>query len=205
MKKIVFGSMMLVLAASFPAMAGGSLQVLCDDDNPGAEVFLNGKSVGNCPVEVPLTGETVQLRARKVVDSDFETVFATNLKLSDGASQRVELVMSEPQLTAEAKLRREAAKVAKELSAANGGNVSAMRKLAQRYDAGAGVEKDPVQAAKWRQRAEATTTKAQLQAANAGDAEAMKFMAIRYEQGLGVEKDPAQANFWREKAAAAKK
>ena len=204
MKKIIFGSALLVLVASFSAYADGVVQVQCEDENANVEVFINGKSAGKCPVDVSAKSGPVQVSARKLVGTDQEMVFEKKLKLAEGAVEQVELVLSSAQLTAAARAKKDASEVEALLTAASAGNVTAMRKLGQRYEDGAGVGKDASQAATWRNKAEATTTQKQLVAANAGDPEAMLYMAIRYDKGLGVEKDPALAAAWREKAAAAK-
>ena len=204
MKKIIFGSVLLVLVASFSAYAGGVVQVQCEDENAGVEVFINGKSAGVCPVDASAKPGTVLVSARKPVGTDQEMVFEKKFQLAEGAVEQVDLILSSPQLTAAARAKKDAAEVGALLTAASAGNVTAMRKLAQHYEDGAGVSKDASQAASWRNKAEATTTQKQLVAANAGDLDAMLYMAIRYDNGLGVDKDPAQAKAWREKAAAAK-
>jgi len=205
MKKILFVSVVLVLLASLPVYGDSFVRVQCEDEDAGAEVFLNDKFVGECPVDAPVKEGTVQLRARKIVDDDHEKVFEKKLRVVEGVSQRVELVMSASQLTANARQRKAAAEVAAQLKAAQAGDIDAMKQLAERYDAGTGVKKDPAQAAIWRDMAESATAQEELRSANAGDIEAMKNIAARYDTGLGVVKDHSQAQAWRAKADAAKR
>jgi len=205
MKKILFVSVVLVLLASLPVYGDSFVRVQCEDEDAGAEVFLNDKFVGECPVDAPVKEGTVQLRARKIVDDDHEKVFEKKLRVVEGVSQRVELVMSAPQLTAKARQRKAAAEAAAQLKAAQAGDIDAMKQLAERYDAGAGVKKDPAQAAIWRDMAESAAAQEELRAANAGDIEAMKNIAGRYDTGLGVVKDHSQAQAWRAKADAKKR
>jgi len=203
MKKVFLISGLLVFMASLPVYADSLLRVQCEDEDAGAEIFLNGKFVGECPMDASVKEGTVQMRARKMVDADHEKVFEKKLRVVEGVSQRVELVMSASQLTAEARQRKAAAEVAAVLRAADAGDIDAMQKMAERYDAGIGVKKDPAQAAIWRDLAESATAQAELRAANAGDIEAMKNIERRYDTGLGVVKDHSQAQVWREKITVA--
>lgn len=206
MRRVVFGiGAVLALVASSPVYADSFIRVKCDDKDEGAQVFLNGRLVGACPVDVPAPAGTVQLQARKIVNKDYEQLFSKQLQVIDGVPQRVELIMSAPQLTAEARRRNEVAEAGKQLRAAESGDVPAMQKIAGYYEAGFGVEKSPAQAQFWRGKAEVTMAQEQLRAANAGDIEAMSAVAARYDAGLGVNRDFQQAAAWRGKAEAAKR
>jgi len=205
MKQTVLIGVLLVLIASFPAYADSLVRVQCEEEDTGTEVYLNGKFVGECPVDAPVNEGTVLLRARKAVNGDYEKIFEKKLRVVEGVSQRVELVMSAPQLTADAKFRKEAAEAGVQLRTAEAGDIDAMKKMARRYDAGIGVKKDRAQAESWRDKAEATAAQRELNAARSGAIDAMLNMAARYSTGLGVVKDPSQAEAWREKAADAQR
>jgi Asp-tRNA(Asn)/Glu-tRNA(Gln) amidotransferase B subunit len=205
MKKVFYASGLLAMIASFLANADSFLRIKCDDQDVGAEVYINGKFVGGCPVDAPTPAGTVQIRARKIVNDDYEQLFEKQLSVVDGVAQRVEIIMSAPQLTAEAILRKKAAEANAQLRAAEAGDIAAMRKIAEYYDSGMGVEKNPATAKNWRGKAEVATAQEQLRAANAGNIEAMLNMATRYDTGQGVNKDPAQAQAWHAKSDAAKR
>jgi TPR repeat protein len=70
------------------------------------------------------------------------------------------------------------------------GEVAAQFELGKRYDDGAGVPADKVQAAVWYRKA-----------AEQGDPSAQSYLAYDYQAGEGVPKDLAQAAFWYRKAA----
>jgi hypothetical protein len=205
MIKIIYFSGLVAMIVSASAYADSFLRVKCDDKDIGAEVFINGKLVGNCPVDTLVQPGTVRLSARKIVNGDYEQLFAKELRVADGAPQRVELIMSAPQLTAKAKLQKESAEATTQLRAAETGDIAAMKKMADYYDAGTGVDKNPSKAKIWREKAETAAAQAQLRAANTGDIQAMEGMAARYESGRGVNKDNSQAQLWRDKASAAKR
>jgi len=203
MKTIPF-SMLLVLTMAFSAYADSVIRIQCEDDDLGTEVFINDKFVGECPVDAQVPAGTNLLRARKILDNgDYEKVFEKQLRLGEGAAQRVELVMSNPRLTPEGKARKEAAEAATILKQAESGDIAAMHKIAELYDTGIGVKKAPATATMWRNRVESTKAQAELAAAEAGNIEAMRGIATRYEKGLGVDKDPGQAQAWRDRVDAA--
>ncbi|GFO57314.1 hypothetical protein GMSM_43210 [Geomonas sp. Red276] len=199
MKKALLVSWLLVLVASFPVYADSIIRVQCDDDDAGTEVYVNEKFVGECPVDVPVKEGAVTLRARKMVNNDFERVFQKKLRVAEGVAQRVEIVLSAPQMTQEAKQRKEQAELLADRQAAEGGDVIAMEKMAIRYDFGKGVTEDAVEAARWRQKAEETRANVALKAANNNDLEAMKDIADRFETGKGVPQDSERAQAWRNK------
>lgn len=199
MKKVFLLSWLLVVT-SFPAHADSLVRVQCEDADAGAEIFLNGKFVGECPVDAPVSEGTVQLRARKRVDDSHEQLFEKTLRVVDGVAQRVEVTLSAPQLTGEAKLKAQAAEADRELDAAQAGDIDAMKNMVQRYQAGTGVPQDPVQAKFWREKAETSAAQIDLTAATSGDVEAMRKVSLRYQNGVGVTKDPSLAKIWRMKA-----
>jgi hypothetical protein len=218
MNKVFYAVGLSALLVSFSASADSILRIKCDDQDVGAEVFINTKFVGSCPLDVPVREGLVQVQARKIVNGDYEQLFEKQLRVVDGVAQKIELAMSAPQLTAEAKHKQETAATAAQqqkeiaeaafqLRAAEAGAPSAMRKIADYYDAGMGVKQDPAKAAAWRTKAEAAAEQAQLHAeqeqllaAQAGNIEAMLDVALRYDAGLGLQIDHAQAQYWREKA-----
>ncbi|NTV51021.1 MAG: PEGA domain-containing protein [Geobacteraceae bacterium] len=204
MKKVVLISSLLVLITSFPAYSDSIVRVQCEEEDSGAEIYINGNFVGECPVDAPVKAGKAQLRARKIVRDDYEKVFEKQLRVVDGVAQRVEIMLSAPQLTAAASSKIKTAETTALLADAEAGDIEAMKKLAQRYDAGVGTKKDPAKAEYWRNEAEAATAQKQLRAAEAGNIEAMLDMAARYDTGAGVKKDHSQAALWRNKADAAK-
>ena len=204
MKKVVLISSLLVLTTSFPAYSDSIVRIQCEEENSGAEIYLNGTFVGECPVDAPVKAGKVQLRARKIVRDDYEKIFEKQLRVVDGVAQRVEIVLSAPQLTAAASSRIKAAETTALLAAAEAGDIEAMKKLAQRYEGGIGTKKDPAKGEHWRNKIESATAQNQLRAAEAGNIDAMLDMAARYDTGTGVKKDHAQAALWRTKADTAK-
>lgn len=200
MKKTALLSLLLVLIASIPAYADGIVRFQCEEEDNGTEIYIDGKFAGECPADVPVNAGTVQLRARKAVKDGYERIFTKQIRVVDGVAQRVEIVLSAPQMTSETRLKKETAESGTLLAAAEAGDVEAMKKVAQRYETGVGVKKDSAKAQLWHNRAEAATAQEQLRAANFGDIEAMLGIAARYDAGQGVSKDHSMAQAWRERA-----
>ncbi|MDI1300344.1 MAG: PEGA domain-containing protein [bacterium] len=210
MKKTAYVCGLAAMVVSFSAAAGSFVRVKCDDQNTGAEVYINGRSVGSCPVDAPVEAGTVRLLARKTA-GDYEQLFEKQLTVIEGVPQRVEVILSAPQLTAEGGLKLKAAEASKQLLAAEAGDVEAMKKVVTYYDTGTGLKKDPAKARLWRGKLAAAAEKQQVLdayaeniKASAGDISAMESMATRFETGTGVDKDAAQAKAWRDKIIVAR-
>lgn len=98
--------------------------------------------------------------------------------------------------------RAEAAnEAARQLRAAEAGDMRAMFTISEYYEAGKGVKKDLAKARYWRSKGEEAYSQDLLHAANGGNADAMEKIAARYDAGLGVKKNATQARSWRERAA----
>lgn len=210
----------LLALPSLSAEAVSAVRLRCDDNNAGAKVFINGKPKGECPVDLFLEPGATQIRVVKADGGEYERVWERSLDLADGVSQRFDVELSAPRLTAAAAREREVRAAAQAqadakaaLQAAERGDVAAMDDIASRLDGGRGVAVDKAAAAQWRARAEAARAaqrqaalqaeaRASLQAAERGDVGAMDDTASRFETGRGVAADPKQAAEWRARAEA---
>ena len=147
MSKVTYAAGLLVLLSSFLANAESIVRIKCDDQNADAEIYINGKFMGNCPLDVPAADGMVNLRARKLVNNgDYEQLFEKELRVVDGVAQRVEVNLSEPQLTSEAKRRRDVAEASAKLQAAEAGDIDAMERVAEYFESGIGVSKNTAKA-----------------------------------------------------------
>ncbi len=98
--------LVLFLTTSFAqivAHAGDSvLRVACSGENADAEVYINGKFRGECPVDIQVSEGVLPLRVVKIVDAQHERVFEQNVRIGEGSIKKVEVILSEPQLNAAA-------------------------------------------------------------------------------------------------------
>ncbi|GAB5605822.1 formylglycine-generating enzyme family protein [Sideroxyarcus sp. TK5] len=99
----------LLLLASFNAHAAGSaLRIVCDGDADGAEVYINDKFKGECPLDLKVPEGRLKLRVQMTVDADHEPrLFEQEIRMGDGVMKKVEVQLSPLELTAEGKRRQE--------------------------------------------------------------------------------------------------
>lgn len=103
----------LVLSASTAANAAGSmLRITCDGDAAGAEVQINGKFKGECPVDISIPEGKYRLRVVKAVDDTHERVFEQEVRVADGTVKKVEAVLTAPRLNATAQKLEDAKNLA---------------------------------------------------------------------------------------------
>lgn len=83
------------------------LRVSCDGSNINAEVTLNGKFKGECPVDIQITEGSYKLRAVKKTDDLYEQIFEQEIRIAAGTVKKVEVFLGEPQLTLEGRKEKE--------------------------------------------------------------------------------------------------
>ena len=69
------------------------LRIACDGDDVGAEVQINGKFKGECPLDIKIAEGTYKLRVLKTVDDTHERVFEQDLRMGDGVVKKVEAIL----------------------------------------------------------------------------------------------------------------
>ncbi|MCV2353303.1 SUMF1/EgtB/PvdO family nonheme iron enzyme [Paucibacter sp. B2R-40] len=105
--------------AGFAQSPGSMLRVGCEGADAGAEVSINGKFKGECPLDIQVEEGSLQLRLVKAVDATHERIFEQTVRIGDGVVKRVDARLGQAQLTqagrelvaqaqAAAKLREEA-------------------------------------------------------------------------------------------------
>jgi hypothetical protein len=99
------GASIVLLASStaFAAAPSAMLRVVCEEGDKGAEVMIDGKFKGECPVDIMLTEGAHKLRVSKPVGSTQEQSFEQDVRLGSSTSKRVDVVLSSPQMNAAAK------------------------------------------------------------------------------------------------------
>jgi formylglycine-generating enzyme required for sulfatase activity len=81
--------------------ADSMLRIACDDTAAGAEITINGKFKGECPIDLSLPEGAHKLSATKNVDSTHARTFNVDIRIGDGVVKRVEVMLGEPELTPE--------------------------------------------------------------------------------------------------------
>ena len=73
------------------AQAISGLRVKCDQ--PGAEVFLNGKRLGTCPGNFTTRAGSYTLTVKKPIDGDSEYLFRQEISLQDGEPMKIDATL----------------------------------------------------------------------------------------------------------------
>jgi hypothetical protein len=158
------------------------LRVACDASDAGAEVEINGKFRGECPIDVQVPAGTLQLLVRKKVAADQERVFAQDVRMGEDSIKKIEVQLGAPQMSAQA--------FAAVRKGAEKGEPESMYRFGNLYAEGISLPKDRAEAIVWYRKA-----------ADAGYGKAMLSLASAYTWGRGVTKDLKQAEVWYQKAA----
>jgi hypothetical protein len=160
------------------------LRVACSGNAIGAEVRINGKFKGECPLDIDLKEGSYKLRVLKTLDESYERVFVQDIRIGDGVIKKIEATLSEPRLNAKAQKRED------------------QRLATERADSEKRAKVRRIAAENQRRIDQARQQKA-LKDAGAGNSEAMVALGDMYSAGDGVEQSDALANEWYEKAKSA--
>ena len=104
MKSIYFLFLSVLAASSANVYAAGSvLSVICKGDDVGAEVSVNGKFKGECPLDIKVPSGTLKLKVHKKVDALNDRIFEQEIRVGDDVVKKVEVLLGAPKLNAEGK------------------------------------------------------------------------------------------------------
>ena len=89
----------LLLAVAFTVHSGAHaqnsmLRVVCSGEDVGAEVSVNGKFKGACPVDMLVEPGTLKLRVEKKVGDLGERVFESEIRMGEGVAKKVEAILT---------------------------------------------------------------------------------------------------------------
>ncbi len=104
--KSVYISTLLVMALAASAdvyAADSTLSVTCNGDNAGADVLVNGKFKGECPVDVLVPEGALTLKVQKKVDASSARIFEQEIRIGDNVIKTIEVLLGAPQSNAESK------------------------------------------------------------------------------------------------------
>lgn len=104
-----------VLALSWLGAALGQdafLRLRCDGDSEGADVFVNNKLKGQCPLDLAVAEGNIQLQVVKNLPEGRYRRFATELFLAAGAMKRLDVVLDNELLFTPEGRKQEGARLA---------------------------------------------------------------------------------------------
>lgn len=94
--KVINYFLLLILAlftSTVANAAGSMLRVTCEGDDVGAEVLINGKFRGECPVDISIPEGKYKLHVEKK-ENLYERVYEQDIRMGDGVVKKVEAVLS---------------------------------------------------------------------------------------------------------------
>jgi hypothetical protein len=102
--RLIFVAALLAAVSSSQAADSG-LRVTCEGDAVGAEVLINGRFRGECPIDSKVPAGQLKLLVRKQLDAEGERVFEQDIRMGEDSSKKVEAQLSAPRLNAAAQKR----------------------------------------------------------------------------------------------------
>lgn len=184
-----------------PAMAANPvLRIVCQGDDVGAEVLVNGKFRGECPVELQVPPGTLKVRVQKKGCEGPERTFEQSVRVAPDSLKTLEIVLvaarpagaeQDGNKSATAKTLPGDIKITTALrEAAGAGDASAMLTMGAYYEAGKGLPKSYEQAFNWYRKA-----------MDAGNADAAYQLGRMYQFGIGVRASMTESEVLFKKAA----
>jgi hypothetical protein len=140
---IRLGFIAALLAPAYANAENAMVRITCEDNDKGAEVQVDGKFKGECPVDIMLPEGTHKFRVSKKFDDTQDRLFEQEFRLGGGTSKKIDVVLSPPQPNAAAKRTADAANrerykqaeasLAKKIQMAGNGDIDAKRDLTDSY------------------------------------------------------------------------
>jgi len=186
--RVLFAATSLSLAAG--AHAESMLRVMCDPADARAEVSVDGKFKGECPVDVQLNDGQHVVRVTRRVTDEKDYFHEEQIRLGDGVVKKLEILkLKETRLNARGTRRMEL-QVAAAKKGAAGGDPESMKALGDYYLKGeGGLPKDVKAGIAWLTRA-----------AQAGDEDAMLSLGDLYNKKDSGSYNAAEGNAWTQRA-----
>ncbi|WP_435626884.1 SUMF1/EgtB/PvdO family nonheme iron enzyme [Candidatus Ferrigenium straubiae] len=98
----------MLISTAASAAGSAALRIVCDGDAEGAEVYVNGKLKGECPLDMKVPEGKLKLRVQKRGDAEHEPrLFEREIYMGDGVVKKVEVQLGPLELNAAGKRREE--------------------------------------------------------------------------------------------------
>jgi len=105
MKSVYISTLLVVALVAFADVyaADSTLSVTCKGDDVGADVLVNGKFKGECPVDVLVPEGKLKLKVQQKVDASSKRIFEQEIRIGENVIKTIEVLLGAPQRNAEGK------------------------------------------------------------------------------------------------------
>lgn len=172
------------------AAADSAIRVSCNDIDKGAQVLVNGRLKGDCPIDIKTGAGNLKIKVQRPVGKRSQLYQELETQLGDGVVKKVEIP----------RLENVEDKMSALEADTKSGNGMAMMNLAYHYGAGSSVPKDESKSTAWYRASALALKKA---ADEKTDPVAMRTLGLMHFRGTGVEKNDSKGAAWYLKAAEA--
>lgn len=192
-KQLVLALCAIVFSSGNLYAADSVLRVSCEPDGVGAEVSINGKFRGACPLDIVVKEGNWKLAVAKPITKEIQTDYRKMVRIGEGVVMKVQIPDSDWRITYTDSYRATFKNFPAQLAAAKAGDKTAMAAVGKAYSHGLGVAEDSQQAFVWLSKA-----------AEAGDPAAMEGLADLYDSPFDLPKEEEKSLEWTRRAALAK-
>lgn len=154
------------------APANAAVRITCSDEDKGAEITLNGKFRGECPVDIQLPEGIYKLRVVKAIDELYEKVFEQDFRLAEGNVKKIEVALMK-------QLSEEGKKVLSEKATKSGATIEELERLEQEKQQRDAAEKARNKAAEMAKALEEEKLREWQRKAQDGDLDSMLSYSAR--------------------------
>lgn len=168
------------------------LRLTCEAKHTGAEVNVNGKFRGGCPLDLVVKEGTLKIALTLPRTKELQMEYRKQVRIGDGVVMKVHIPEAGWRVTYTESYRATIKDFPANFAAAKGGNKVAMYDVGQAYAYGLGVAEDSRLALLWLSKA-----------AEAGVPAAMVTLANLYDSSFDIPKDEEKSLAWTRRAAVA--
>ena len=184
----------IAISAAQAQSGAAMLRIDCSGNNLNSEVYIDGVFRGECPVDIQVQEGIRKLRFYKKVDQRFERVQEQELRVGAATIKRIEILLPDAQLTAEAKREEEFKRLAEEERQRREKEIVEEIKKQERL-------RQEAQVAIQLQKEESQFLR-DLEDASAGARDSKFLVGVKYRYGIGIKYDYTESRRWLEDAAA---
>ena len=191
-KQLILPLLAIMFSSGNLYAADPVVRLTCEAKHTGAEVSVNGKFRGACPLDLVVKEGTLKIALTLPRTKELQLEYRKQVRIGDGVVMRVHIPEAGWRRTYTESYRATIKDFPANFAAAKGGDKLAMYEVGKAYAYGLGVAEDSQQALIWLSKA-----------AKAGVPAAMRSLADLYESSFDLPNDEEKSLAWTRRAVAA--